>query len=736
MSIFNNGILQLGTLFIGSFRDDEIDGSDRGDRIFALRGDDTVNAGAGNDFVSAGSGDDTVSGGDGEDHIRGERGNDELVGNKGDDRVFGGRGNDLLVWNNGDGSDLLDGGRDDDRVQVNFNTDLVNLDIANDDVARIETSATGVKFARVELNGQTERGLFELDIRNTETLEVNGGAGEDTYELVGTILEEITLELDGGADIDTLDLSELAEGVEFDLGTGAFAGTDDVAVNFENVIGTDEADIITGTDAANVIAGGGANDVIEGLGGDDILVGNLGDDTVFGGAGDDLLIWNNGDGSDLLNGGTGDDRVQVNFQQNTDLSDTDLQNDDVAEIADSDNGVQFNRVAVNGQAVNGLFQLDIEETETLEVNFGGGEDTARLIEDAPFEIALELDGGAGTDELDLSQLGDAGVDLDLATGEFASIGGQPSDDTAVNFENAIGTEGDDVISGTDDANVISGLGGVDSLFGNGGDDELVANKGNDFVFGGDGNDLIVWNNGDGSDLFDGGADDDTVQVNFNTDLVNDDLQNKDVAEFSVTDEGVQFARIELNDQAVNGLFQLDIRNTEALETNFGGGDDTAVIVDTVLDEIELVLDGGEGVDTLDLIGAAAGVEVDLAAGTAGSATAVNFENVTGTNFNDVIRGDDQDNVIRAGAGTDILEGGDGADTFLFFAEDAGFKVIVDFEFGEDRLVFATDEGVTSDELADLLVQDGDDVQLAFNGKEITIEDAQVADFDAGDFLIA
>lgn len=485
-------------------------------------------------------------------------------------------------------------------------------------------------------------------------------------------------------------------------------------------------DKIFGGHGNDNLNGGDGEDTLRGGKGHDRLVGNKGNDKMFGGAGDDLLVWNNGDGSDLMNGGRGYDRVQVNF--NTDLVNDDLQNKDVAEFSVTPNGVQFARVELNDQNVNGLFQLDIRKTEVLETNFGGGDDTAQIVDNVLDEIKLDLDGGSGIDTLDLSRAA-AGIDVDLEAGRLDGS-------KAVNFENAIGTEFDDKIAGDDQDNVISGLGGVDTIYGRAGNDTLVANKGNDFVFGEDGDDLLVWNNGDGSDLMDGGADYDRVQVNFNTDLVNDDLQNKDVAEFSVTPDGVQFARVELNDQNINGLFQLDIRNTEVLETNFGGGDDTAQIVDNVLNEIKLDLDGGSGIDTLDLSKAAAGVEVDLAAGTLDGSTAVNFENVTGTDFDDVITGDAQDNVIRSGSGFDILAGGEGADTFVFTAADTGLKIITDFDLNEDRLLFITDEGLTAEDLVDQLTQNGSDVQLDVNGKLLTFEGTSIEDFSTDSFLFA
>ncbi|MEQ8654037.1 MAG: hypothetical protein RIC87_16350 [Kiloniellales bacterium] len=710
---------QVQSLFDGL----HIAGSDDGELIFGALGDDKVDAQGGDDIVFGFLGNDTLSGGLGDDKLVGGKGDDVLIANKGDDIVFGGKDDDLLVWNNGDGSDLMHGGQGYDRVQVNFDTDLVNEDLENKDVAEFSVTPKGVQIARVELNDQTVKGLFQLDIRQTEVLETNFGKGDDAALFIDDILDQMKLDLDGGDGQDLLDFSKTSAGVEVDLKAG-IAGSAH-AEGFENVVGSEFADVIEGDKGANVISGLGGDDELRGRNGDDTLVANKGDDSVFGGNGNDLIIWNNGDGSDLFGGGKGNDRVQVNFD--TDLVNEDLENQDVAEFSDTPKGVQFARVELNDQTVNGLFQLDIRQTEVLETNFGKGDDAALFVDDILDQIKLELDGGGGKDLLDLSQAAE-GVEVDLKAGTAGSA-------QVENFENVIGSEFDDVISGDQGDNVLSGLGGEDDLRGRNGDDTLVANKGDDAAFGGNGNDLLVWNNGDGSDLLSGGADYDRVQVNFDTDLVNEDLENKDVAEFSVTPEGVQFARVELNDQAVNGLFQLDIRQTEVLETNFGKGDDAARFIDDILDRIKLDLDGGDGEDLLDFSQSTAAVEVDLAAGTAGTAHVENFENVVGSDFDDVITGDDGANEIRGGVGNDILAGGDGPDVFVFFQEDVGVDVITDFEFGVDQLKFVTNEDLTPADLIDELTQSGGDVEFEINGKTISIENALVDDFSTDDFLI-
>jgi len=118
------------------------------------------------------------------------------------------------------------------------------------------------------------------------------------------------------------------------------------------------------------------------------------------------------------------------------------------------------------------------------------------------------------------------------------------------------------------------------------------------------------------------------------------------------------------------------------------------------------VDGGDGVDTLNLSGAT-GLTIDLAAGVAGPNTFVNFENVLGSvNGNDVILGDagvndlngrDGDDVLNGRGGADILTGGAGADLFGFNGDPfdgmdvsaAGRQIIgsedfvTDFDFASD-----------------------------------------------------
>ncbi|MFK7752414.1 MAG: calcium-binding protein [Sedimentitalea sp.] len=542
--------------------------------------------------------------------------------------------------------------------------------------------------------------------------------------------------------------SELSETLVGTQGTDMITGEggDDTLLGLagdDHLNGGDGIDFILGGEGDDTISGGNDHDALRGDSGDDTIIGNKGNDLMLGDAGDDLLVWNNGDGSDTMRGGADYDTTQVNFF--TDLVNDDLQNLDTARIQSNGSGVSFARTAVNGQAVFGLFALDIAEVEALEVNFGGGDDVAELVGDVANDINITLDGGDDDtgDTLDLSELSAAAaVDLDTANAggnavvEAGVVETGGATVTANDFENVIGTDFADQISGNGESNVLSGGLGNDSLKGQAGRDTLIGNKGDDIMRGGAGQDLLVWNNGDGSDQMDGGRNYDTVQVNFFTDLVNTDLLNDDTARIEDVAGGITFARTAVNGQSVNGLFQLDITRTEEIEVNFGGGNDTAELVGDILSTINVVLDGGDDGadarpassaadvtvgDTLDLSELATGARVDLdvnhqgvlqaatpdsdstapglsefgsvsdATGTH-SAQITDFENVIGTSHADVIFGNAQDNVLIGGAGDDVLhpfagddfvDGGAGTDTLLL----NGFPKGVEVNVAEGTAVF-------------------------------------------------
>jgi Ca2+-binding RTX toxin-like protein len=223
-----------------------------GDQTVANTASVTVNAGDGDDFVQTSPN---------VDALNGEGGNDRLIGGVGNDTFKGGAGNDVMVWNNGDNNDLMDGeagGGDETEV---------NGAVAAGDAFTIVSNGARTRFDRTNLVP------FNLDIgETTERLTVNGGGGDDTMGAGGGLNGKIVLSLNGGA------------------------GTDG----------------ITGGDGSDLITGGDGNDTLNGGDGDDRIVGDRGDDTMVGQNGDDTMVWNNGDNNDKMDGEGGADATEVN----------------------------------------------------------------------------------------------------------------------------------------------------------------------------------------------------------------------------------------------------------------------------------------------------------------------------------------------------------------------------------------------------------------------------------------
>ena len=116
-----------------------------------------------------------------------------------------------------------------------------------------------------------------------------------------------------------------------------------------------------------------------------------------------------------------------------------------------------------------------------------------------------LDGGPGSDVVDYSA-STAAVTVNLAS-PSAQQGGYAEGDTLVSIESAVGSAGNDFLTGTNEANTLEGGAGNDVLGGGGGDDVLKGGNGNDILNGDNGDDTLhpglgandAVNGGDGVD---------------------------------------------------------------------------------------------------------------------------------------------------------------------------------------------------------------------------------------------
>ncbi|WP_377511279.1 calcium-binding protein [Octadecabacter sp. R77987] len=471
-----------------------------------------------------------------------------------------------------------------------------------------------------------------------------GGDGDDTFSGALTYQSAV----DGGAGVDTLDLS--ASTVDFSMpGTfvididqgvsisGGASFSDGSYSNLENITSFDFVAIEMIGNAANnhlisshyddTIRGEDGNDVLEGRDGDDMLYGDAGNDTLiggngidslYGGAGKDTLVVLGGTGSDNLYGGNGNDTGDFRAITDADM----VFNSAQQTYAFSAGGETF--------AMNSIEKILAGSGDDLFVGANA--------------YTLTINGGAGTDTLDLSSsyinvstLGDFVIDIDQG---FSTNGGSVFDfGNFSNLENVTSFEKVAIILiGNSADNILTGSIYGDVLRGETGSDTLVAGAGDDMLDG-----------GAGADVYDGGAGTDTIDWSAETAAV--------IADFTVG-------------TALIGDLAESFDGVE--QAIFGSGNDI-VTVDTFGDgaSVDYVWNGGAGVDTLVLKSDGIADDIDL------NINAINFENVAGSNddntitgaaANNNLQGRGGDDIVHGGGGSDILSGGNGADT-VYGGED-------------------------------------------------------------------
>ena len=219
--------------------------------------------------------------------------------------------------------------------------------------------------------------------------------------------------------------------------------------------------------------------------------------------------------------------------------------------------------------------------------------------------------------------------------------------------NITGTPNDDVLPGTPQADIIiglagndqiHGLAGADVLRGGLGDDEITGGLGADDIFAGAGSDLIA--PGRGNDVVRGGGGFDTVSYAIAAGPVEVDLAA------GTADDGTGgIDTLRSIEGIIDSPFDDRLRGNDEFNVFFarGGNDD---------------IDGGGGSNRVDYRDAPAGIDVDLGAGAAqdgfgGTDRIANVTNVLGSDFDDVIVGSPEFNVIEGLAGNDQIDGGPG-----------------------------------------------------------------------------
>lgn len=445
---------------------------------------------------------------------------------------------------------------------------------------------------------------------------------------------------DGGGN-DTYDFSNYSTNLSIDLSPGGWIVTDTSTNHLQRADlgnnGVGGAEYFARGNIANALTDPSHPGEIASL--IENAIGGSGNDSITGNVADNVL--NGGAGVDIMAGGLGDDTYYV-----------DNAADQVIEATGAGTDTVFASASYTLAAGSEIEYLRANSTSGLALTGNGFDNT--LVSGIG---ADHLDGGGGVDWADYTNSA-AAVSVNLATG--TGSGGTAQGDTLANIENLFGSAFNDVLVGNS---------GDNEIWGGDGNDVITPGSGVDSINAGAGDDRVVDTDGVNADYYDAGAGVDTIDysglsfsasISFTVNLAGGvAIASDHLLQSIVTEVILDFENVE-GSQTDDYIFG----NSSANHIDGNAGDDT---VDGSLGDD--VLDGGAGNDTLsyalDL-----GVTVSLAittpqdTGGAGIDTITNFENLTGSYFNDTLTGNGSANVIVGGGGADQLDGGGGNDTLV------------------------------------------------------------------------
>ncbi|AFY48168.1 Ca2+-binding protein, RTX toxin [Nostoc sp. PCC 7524] len=438
--------------------------------------------------------------------------------------------------------------------------------------------------------------------------------------------------------------------------------------------GDDEIRFINGVIAPGQIKGGNGNDSIFGGLGDDFISGGAGNDIIDGGAKN--KSGNTAEYSDSPGG------IVVNLALGQASNDGYGTQDTLINIQNIV-GSRFNDSIV-GNNENNVLQGDNGNDTLLGL---GGDDVLLAGAGADY-----IDGGEGKDTI--TYIGSkAGVYVNVSNSNVTFIspidkvltslpanrgfGGEANGDRIFNVENVQGSVYNDILVASDAAGNVSGLDGDDILVAGAQADNLDGGNGRDWVTyrrsnAGVNVSLLTNNNSGGyaaGDVIERASD-----ANGDPIANRSSIENLEGSNFSDTLEG------DIANNILRGLIGNDtLRGNAGNDTLIGGiGAD--------------VLDGGTGIDWADYSESPSGVRVSLLPGavnTGGHGEGDTFvhngqiatvENLLGSDFNDVLIGDNGNNIINPGLSNGVLDtvnGNGGSDRLIidYSRNDIGTGII-------------------------------------------------------------
>jgi Ca2+-binding RTX toxin-like protein len=454
----------------------------------------------------------------------------------------------------------------------------------------------------------------------------DGGVAVTIVGGTPTVANTVSINVVGGAGNDTITLNE-ANG----------------ALPKANLVGGAGNDTLTGGSGNDTLAGQAGNDSLLGKGGadqlfggsdNDTLTGGDGDDNVNGEAGNDRMIWNPGDDTDVNEGGTETDTTEIN----------------------GGNGAETFTATANGTRVRfdrldpAPFSIDIGTTEQMVLNANGGDDRFSATGNLAALIAITVDGGAGADTI----LGGNGADRLIGGPGADFIDGNQGNDSVF-----LGTE-DDTFQWDpgDGSDLVEGEAGADTMIFNGSavaESFDVSANGERVRFTRNVGTIVMDLNDIETVKLNAAGAADTVNVN---DLTGTDLTELDVDLSSPIGSGVDDGAID--NVIVNGSNNNDIvvMAGQGSTMNVVGLPVTVAVSGASPSSDVVTVKGQDGDDVVDASQVLAGSALVTLSGGFGN------DLLIGGDGNDIINGDDGDDVLIGGPGIDTLNGGPGDDTLI------------------------------------------------------------------------
>lgn len=631
------------------------------------------------------------------ENLIGGSGADDIVGNSAANVIEGGAGADELV-----------GGLGVDTVSYASSAQGVSVELSLQGTSNADGSKNGAATAQSGGSGDSVGDLlwgFENILGSAKddylagdgkANSITGGDGDD-----GIAGREGNDALDGGAGVDFADFSYLTSTQNLVLTLGAYDS------KTGNVAQTSTSGVAGDVDTVKNFEG------ISGGAGNDKLTGNAGDNQLFGGARSDILQGLGG--ADTLDGGSGTDTITYIASAAAVTIDLSLNDEFDVTLSGKQKGgdAEGDRLArldiLVGSTKNDIL-VGVSDGDDFTIDGGAGDDLIGGLASSNYVL-----GGAGNDTLsygDVLKNGNTtgigtGVTVDLqrqltfdanynpvyaagkSSSDYKQSGGNADGALLSGFENLIGGDGNDKLTGDNNVNMLEGGKGADTLIGIGVGDKLSYA----------GSTKAVYVNLENA--FQNGVAAQDAQYDFgmglvaNGDAAGDILQNFNVFIGSAFGDVVQGNSLKIdtlfggdgNDDLSggDGNFADTLDGGQGDDNLYGGnGGDT--------------LTGGDGAGDWAAYGGATGVTVGISVTLGKNGTSTGFaasggeaqgdkltgiENISATNFADILTGNELVNQLLGGegndkiaglGGADILDGNKGNDTVNYSASALGVTV--------------------------------------------------------------